>query len=123
MRAVIAVIVLGTTSLYLNCPSRVVSAQGPSGNYEVVYSWPSIDYTWPSDSVKEEYIQHGKFVVSNNVPSGVRVFKDEVYVTVPRWFSGVPATLNKIVPPTSGKSALLQPFPSWENHTIGKSSI
>ncbi|XP_064609850.1 protein yellow-like [Liolophura sinensis] len=50
----------------------------------------------------------------------MKVYKDEVYVTVPQVVSrGCLPLSTKSSPQSSGKSALLQPFPSWENHTIG----
>nr|KAG5699871.1 hypothetical protein BaRGS_034645 [Batillaria attramentaria] len=42
------------------------------GDKTEVYSWASLDYDWPNDTVKEDYVTSGKFVVQNNVITGVK---------------------------------------------------
>jgi hypothetical protein len=36
-------------------------------------------------------------VVSNCAPAGVKYYNGDIFVTVPRWKSGVLSTLNKVV--------------------------
>ncbi|BFZ09586.1 hypothetical protein BsWGS_12625 [Bradybaena similaris] len=86
---------------------------------EVVYEWVSVDYDWPSDGVKRQFEQDGRYVPSHNLVSGVKTFKDRVYLTVPRlrYARGVPSTLNLVVP--RGNISVLRPFPSWEWQELG----
>lgn len=52
------------------------------------------------------------------VLAGIKVdIHQNVYVTVPRWKDGVPATLNKLK--LVGNEYLLSPYPSWDMQTIG----
>lgn len=87
------------------------------GDTQYVHEWVSIDYDWPADGDREAAIANGSFIIENNVITGIKVYKDEVYVTVSRWLKGVPSTMNKIVN-KNGKS-IFQPFPSWEMQEIG----
>jgi len=51
---------------------------------------------------------------------GVKFWKGQLFVTVPRWRMGVPSTLNKVI--TAQGQQILQPYPSWEMQTIGDPS-
>ncbi|XP_064601268.1 protein yellow-like [Liolophura sinensis] len=82
-----------------------------------MYSWTSVDYDWASPTMREDYIQTKKYIPQNNGISGIKVYRDDVYVTMPRFFDGVPASLNKIVTKDDGE-AVMQPFPDWNSHTI-----
>ena len=83
-----------------------------------------IDYMWDAEHTKASYIKDGQFILNNNYVAGVKVYGDQVFVTVPRWFSGVPSTLNyfKFVKGAGEfftmKNPTLIPFPSWEGNAI-----
>jgi hypothetical protein len=54
------------------------------------------------------------------VLAGIKVdLHQNIYVTVPRWKSGVPATLNKLKLDTTTNQYLLSPYPSWDVQSIG----
>eukprot|EP01114_Cavostelium_apophysatum_P020909 TRINITY_DN7145_c0_g1_i2.p1 TRINITY_DN7145_c0_g1~~TRINITY_DN7145_c0_g1_i2.p1 ORF type:complete len:355 (-),score=58.57 TRINITY_DN7145_c0_g1_i2:14-1078(-) len=54
----------------------------------------------------------------NCMLAGVKVsHSGDIFVSVPRWKLGVPATLNRLV--TVGSETLLQPYPSWEMNEVG----
>ncbi|XP_067671579.1 protein yellow-like [Haliotis asinina] len=86
----------------------------------VVYKWRALDFDWPNISVKQEFIKNGSFIIQNNIISGIKIYNDSVYVTVPRWRKGVPSTLNVIVEKQG--EAILKPFPSWAMQTEGDCS-
>ena len=64
-----------------------------------------------------QWIANGSYIIENNCITGVKVYKGTVYVTVPRWRTGVPSTLNKVVTDING-NPLLQPYPSLEMQDI-----
>ncbi|XP_069114267.1 protein yellow-like [Argopecten irradians] len=87
---------------------------------EIVYSWKTVDYSWPTDTLKQAYIATEQFVVENNIICGIKVLDGNVYVTVPRWKPGVPSTLNKVITdPGNGNESILEPFPNWAMQTVG----
>eukprot|EP00048_Salpingoeca_helianthica_P007912 m.116075 g.116075 ORF g.116075 m.116075 type:complete len:458 (+) comp14460_c0_seq5:124-1497(+) len=93
----------------------VSSEQTPT----LLHEWASLDYTWDATHVRQEYISNGWFVPENCALAGIKAFNNSLYVTVPRWFHGVPATLAKVV--TVNGASLLQPFPDWEWQNVSQS--
>jgi hypothetical protein len=96
-----------------------VAAKTP-GNIEgeakakLIYQWVSVDYDWDAIGAnRTDWIEKGWFIPENCCPAGVKQWKSDIYVTVPRWMPGVPSTLNKVVLNEQGEP-ILQPFPSIE---------
>jgi len=52
--------------------------------------------------------------------TGVKQWKDTLYVTSPRWLYGVPTSLNSVV--QVGGQSVLRPFPSYETQVLGEAS-
>lgn len=55
-----------------------------------------MDWEFPSDEMRSDYIKLGKYVPADIAPLGINVWNDKVFITVPRWRKGVPANLNYI---------------------------
>lgn len=53
-----------------------------------LYKWSSLDYTFASDEHKNYALERGEFVPENNLPVGIEVWKNKLFVTVPRWSNG-----------------------------------
>jgi hypothetical protein len=84
----------------------------------VVAEFVSLNYTWDKDHSYSQYVSSKKFIPENCLLAGINVYSEnDIYVTVPRWRNGVPATLNRLDMSTK----LLTPFPSWDIQTEGKS--
>ncbi|ETO32845.1 hypothetical protein RFI_04271 [Reticulomyxa filosa] len=89
----------------------------------IVYQFVTVDYDWPEETSKEAFINNGSFIVSNNIITGLKIYENRVFVTVPRWKQGVPSTLNEVVVnPKNTTNYVLRPFPSWEMQTLGNCS-
>jgi hypothetical protein len=54
---------------------------------EEKYSWKELDFAWPSEEVKQGAIKSGKYIESHNLPLGLEVWRDKVFITVPRYGS------------------------------------
>ena len=85
-----------------------------------------MDFAWDAKHTKNAYVASGAFNVNKTIVTGIKVAnKGEIFVTVPRWFDGVPATLNKVALAADGGTAqnpVLTPWPSWDMNAIGNCS-
>ena len=108
--------------------STLLAVQGrdPLEVFAVIYEWNQLDFLWPDDSSKARFLDTSQFIPENTTISGVKVWGDRFYVTLPRWRRGVPATLASIPVPKPGNyrnaSPKLEPFPSWEMQQVGNCS-
>lgn len=84
--------------------------------FRVVYEWYKLDFTWADDNAKLDAFINRRYIPENNIISGLKVWKHWVFLTLPRWKEGVPATLATVpsTPRGSSASPRLEPFPSWE---------
>lgn len=62
--------------------------------FKTVRSWNCIDYNLPNDDIRNTLISNGCYIPENNMPLGMHVWNDKVFITVPRWKTGVASTLN-----------------------------
>ncbi|XP_041979305.1 uncharacterized protein LOC121733199 [Aricia agestis] len=84
---------------------------------DIIYEWKQLDFQFPSPEVRGQMIENRTFVPENNIPMGVEVYGDKLFVTVPRWRGGVPASLTYVnLTDNSTKSPKLIPYPNWEAH-------
>ncbi|XP_033761259.1 protein yellow-like [Pecten maximus] len=83
----------------------------------IMHSFETIDYVWTNDTARHKALENEDYIPHNNIISGIKTYKNNVYVTVPRWRRGVPSTLNRVV--VRKGISVLQPFPSWEAQKIG----
>lgn len=62
----------------------------------IVYEWRQLDFEFPSSSARNQAIEAKTFIPENNIPMGLEIYEDRLFITVPRWKSGVAASLNYI---------------------------
>lgn len=105
-------------SLFSLLHRGIFAASDKNFEADVIYKFVNVQYIWINDVLKHKTIDDGCYIAENNIITGIKVYKDQIYVTVPRWRHGVPATLNRIVP-NEGENPLLEPFPSWGANKIG----
>lgn len=62
----------------------------------ITYEWKQLDYQFPTAEARQQALDSRNFIPENNIPMGIEVYEDRLFVTVPRWKYGVPASLNYI---------------------------
>ncbi|XP_026480966.1 protein yellow-like [Ctenocephalides felis] len=65
-------------------------------NLQVAYQWKQLDFDYSNESDRQAAIDSKEFIPENNIPVGLEVFGDRLFITVPRWKPGVPASLNYV---------------------------
>ncbi|KAJ2948851.1 hypothetical protein O0L34_g5777 [Tuta absoluta] len=86
----------------------------------IVYEWKQLDFQYPSEETRRQALDSGSFIPDNNLPMGIEIYEDRLFVTVPRWKHGVASSLNYIsLKDNSTNSPKLIPYPSWAAHTFG----
>lgn len=65
-------------------------------NLRVAYEWREIDFEYRSVSDRNEAIESKAFVPANVIPVGLEVYQTRLFITLPRWKQGVPASLAYI---------------------------
>lgn len=89
--------------------------------FQVVFQWNTIDVIWPSEEKQNYATEHGDYIPANNFIAGVKFWKGKMYLTVPRWKSGVPVTLGVTsATVVNGNTApKLEAFPNWDMQEVG----
>ncbi|XP_014232843.1 protein yellow-like [Trichogramma pretiosum] len=82
----------------------------------VAYQWKQLDFDWPDSKDDDVRRAFPSYDAADNLPLGLEVGGDRLFVTVPRWRRGVAASLNYIRLNDTRESPPLIPYPSWEAH-------
>lgn len=99
---------------------RYTTSQDDSNNFTLIFKWNVIDYKWPTEESRSQFLNESKFVPQNCYIRDIKIWNKTAYVTLPRWKPGVPATLARFPVDISFSptSPLLQPYPSWSMQTF-----
>lgn len=76
--------------------SLSIVAGGSSRYFNVTYSWKQVEYEFPNDTIRDALIESNDYIPNNNMPLGLAVWCDKMFITVPRWKAGVLSTLNSV---------------------------
>ncbi|KAJ9588884.1 hypothetical protein L9F63_017824 [Diploptera punctata] len=84
------------------------------------FAWNVLDYAYPDQATKQHALNTGEFIPQNGIPVGIEVWRDKLFVTVPRWRKGIPSTLNYVnLRNNYNKSPALIPYPDWRTNKEG----
>lgn len=65
-------------------------------NLQVLYQWKEIDFQYSTLDERRLAIDNQTFIPENVVPVGLEVYGNRLFITLPRWKNGVPASLAYI---------------------------
>ena len=65
-------------------------------NLRVAFQWKQIDFEFSDADARKQAIESKEFIPENVIPVGLEVYKNRLFITLPRWKTGVPATLTYI---------------------------
>lgn len=85
------------------------------------FSWRDLEFVWPTDDTRQDALLNGKYVPSNNLPLAFDVWRDKIFLTVPRWKTGVGSTLN-FIDISNEKSPVLHPYPNFSMNQLPEST-
>lgn len=49
------------------------------------FRWKEVSYAWPNEATKMDAIKAGRYQAENNLPLGLEVWKDKLFITIPRY--------------------------------------
>nr|QHN70684.1 yellow-h2 [Limenitis arthemis astyanax] len=84
--------------------------------FTTLYKWKHIDFEFPSERHRSYAIFNGDYVPANVLPLGLEVYGSRIWVTIPSWRRGVPATLATVFRSGGINSPRLRPYPDWSFH-------
>lgn len=81
--------------------------------------WTGGQFDFPCPSVKSLFKSSGKFIGKNIIATRAQIVKDNVFLALPRYRHGVPATLVKTVIKPGTCQTSFVPFPCWNMQEEG----
>lgn len=81
--------------------------------------WTGGSFQWPCPSTKSLYKNSGKYISKNIIATRAQILHDDVFLALPRYKSGVPATLAKTTIKKGSCQTTLVPFPCWSMQEEG----
>lgn len=84
-----------------------------------MYAWSTIDFEFDSTEARDNAIFDGDYVAENNLPLGLDVWRDKIFITLPKWKIGIPVTLATVPRHSKKRNPKLKPYPNWQWHQSG----
>lgn len=53
------------------------------------FHWRFVDYAFPTEDDRQAALAQGSYVPENNLPVGIEVWNNKIFVSVPRWGAGM----------------------------------
>ncbi|XP_015174123.1 PREDICTED: protein yellow isoform X1 [Polistes dominula] len=85
----------------------------------LVYAWSTVDFEFDSIEERDEAIFNGDYIAENNLPLGLDIYENKVFITLPKWKEGIPVTLATVPRYSQTKSPKLKPYPNWDWNKSG----
>ncbi|KOC64207.1 Protein yellow [Habropoda laboriosa] len=86
--------------------------------FKTIHSWNYVEFNFPNATIQNTLTANGEYVPENNMPLGVQVWEDKIFITVPRWKNGVASNLNYIAKDDPSRTPKLNPYPNFDTNYI-----
>ncbi|XP_050297854.1 major royal jelly protein 3-like isoform X2 [Anthonomus grandis grandis] len=89
---------------------------------KTVYQWNQLEFDYQSSNERQRDIDSGAFEVGNIAPIDVDVYysprntENQVFITIPRFKEGIPATLGTVTNKVLNGNPIIRPYPDWRWH-------
>lgn len=73
--------------ILINCSILLICVlfNGANGlKMEEKFLWQELEFAWPSEKAKLDAIDSGRYIIENNLPLGLDVWRNKLFITVPR---------------------------------------
>lgn len=116
------ILLITTTNALLQTPYGLppdLNANEPSTVIHPLMQWLGGSFSWPCKPTKSLYKSSGKYINKHIIATRGQIAQDEVFLALPRYKSGVPATLVKTKLSSNGCHTTFEPFPCWSMQEEG----
>lgn len=96
--------------------------QSESNAHQPDMKWNGADFRWPCATTKALLKNSGKYINKNNIATRGQIHRDTIFLALPRFKKGIPATLVKAKMRRGACSLTYEPFPCWSLQEEGKCS-
>lgn len=88
-------------------------------NLKLFAEWKDLEFAFPTQAHRQAAIGNGEYISGRGVPIDVDIDYrahglTRVFVTIPRFTTGIPVTLGVITPAEANGGPIIQPFPYYE---------
>ncbi|XP_037826079.1 protein yellow [Lucilia sericata] len=84
-----------------------------------VVQWTGGQFEFPCPSTKSLFKSSGKFIPKNVIATRAQIIRDTIFLALPRYRKGVPATLVKTTITPGTCSTTFTPYPCWDMQEEG----
>ncbi|XP_060521668.1 major royal jelly protein 3-like isoform X2 [Cylas formicarius] len=101
-------------------PEQISTPAHPMLN--VIFQWKQLEFDYADVSQRQRAIESGTFAVGTFGPIDVEVYyssrpsNNRIFITVPRFTTGVPASLGTVTNSHLDGNPIIKPYPSWSWH-------
>ncbi|XP_063925781.1 protein yellow-like [Zophobas morio] len=92
----------------------VAASTKSSKVFNIEYQWQYVNFTWPSYADYRRAVTRKHYIPENVAITGIKYYKDNIYVALPQIRKGVPVTLGKFGLSSPKINPLVEPYPSWD---------
>lgn len=80
---------------------------------ELTYRLGGNNLEWPCQSTKNIYTTTGRYFPRNVIATRAQINRDEAYLALPRYKTGVPFTLGRVSLKKGACQTAIAPYPCW----------